>query len=243
VGSLPITGERTVPGVWHENYWFRRHEAVYLWARRWCAGAAVLEAGCGEGYGAELLRAAGARLVLGIDYDAATLDHVHRRYPGVAVVRGNLVQLPVGSGTLDLVVALQVIEHLWDQPRFVAECARVLRPGGTALISTPNRLTFPTGNVFHSRELEATELADVVGADLRVEELRGLSVGPRLAALDTALGGLVDAQLGQPPGSWAGPLADAVRSVRADDFVIAPDSARDPIRSCLDLIAVAVRDR
>ena len=50
---LELTGERTVPGIWHENYWFRRHEAAY----RWAAGAVdlcravVVEAGVGEGYG------------------------------------------------------------------------------------------------------------------------------------------------------------------------------------------------
>ncbi|MDN5854568.1 MAG: SAM-dependent methyltransferase, partial [Actinomycetia bacterium] len=52
---LPITGERTVPGIWHENYWFRRHEVVYERVAEFVAGLDVLEAGCGEGYGARLL--------------------------------------------------------------------------------------------------------------------------------------------------------------------------------------------
>ena len=58
---LPLTGERTVPGVSQENYWFRRHEAAYLALRDRCAGALVLEAGCGEGYGAGLLAEVAAR--------------------------------------------------------------------------------------------------------------------------------------------------------------------------------------
>ncbi|HXV93478.1 MAG TPA: SAM-dependent methyltransferase, partial [Pseudonocardia sp.] len=55
--GLPLTGERTVPGVPEENYWFRRHEVVYRALAPRCAGGVVLEAGCGEGYGADLLAA------------------------------------------------------------------------------------------------------------------------------------------------------------------------------------------
>ena len=49
-GPLPLTGERTVPGLAVENYWFRRHEVAYLHCVDICAGRDVLEAGCGEGY-------------------------------------------------------------------------------------------------------------------------------------------------------------------------------------------------
>jgi hypothetical protein len=43
-GTLPLTGERTVPGIWHENYWFRRHEAAYAFASGLVHGR-VLEVG------------------------------------------------------------------------------------------------------------------------------------------------------------------------------------------------------
>ena len=61
--QLALTGERTVPGIARENYWFRRHLVVYEALAPRCRGV-VLEAGCGEGYGADLLaarRAPGAR--------------------------------------------------------------------------------------------------------------------------------------------------------------------------------------
>src|SRR5262245_5353460 len=131
--GLPLTGERTVPGIAEENYWFRRHEAAYLRLLPQCEGARVLEAGCGEGYGADLVSQV-AGPVVALDYDVLTIAHVAARYRSVGPVRGNLVALPVASGSVDVVLNLQVIEHLWDQPGFLAECARVLVPGGLLVV-------------------------------------------------------------------------------------------------------------
>ena len=245
--TLPLTGERTVPGIVEENYWFRRHEAAYRALRSYCRGAVVLEAGCGEGYGADLL-ARDAAAVVGLDYDALTAAHVARAYPAVRVVRGNLAALPLRSSTVDIVANLQVIEHLWDQEGFLAECARVLRPGGRLLVTTPNRITFSPGrdtplNPFHTRELSPSEMDSMLtGAGFAVEYLGGLCHGPRLARLDAAFGGsLIDAQVrvAVEGGSWPDELRAAVARVTADDFVVGP---RD-LESCLDIVAVAVAGR
>ena len=163
---LPLTGERTIPGLDVENYWFRRHEVVYQRLAQRCAGREVLEAGCGEGYGADLI-AGVARRVIAVDYDEATVAHVRARYPRVEVIHGNLAELPLADGSVDVVVNFQVIEHLWDQPQFVSECARVLRPSGLLMVSTPNRITFSPGrdtpiNPFHTRELNADELTELL---------------------------------------------------------------------------------
>lgn len=243
--SLPLTGERTVPGVARENYWFRRHEAAYLALAPYCAGGVVLEAGCGEGYGADLLAGA-ARLVCAVDYDALTVAHVATAYPRVRAVRGNLAGLPIRSSTVDVVANLQVIEHLWDQPGFLAECRRVLRPGGRLLVTTPNRITFSPGrdtplNPFHTRELSAAELDGLLReAGFTVELLAGLGHGPRLRELDARLGGsIIEAQVavavdGSP---WPDELLTAVASVRTADFEI---GAGD-LDASLDLVAVATR--
>ena len=251
--QLPLTGERTVPGIAEENYWFRRHEAAYLNLAHHCAGAVVLEAGCGEGYGADLL-AGTARQVIGLDYDAFTAAHVAKAYPAVRTVRGNLAALPVRTGAVDVVANLQVIEHLWDQEGFLLECHRVLRPGGLLLVTTPNRITFSPGrdtplNPFHTRELAGGELAGLLrDAGFTVEFLGGLAHGPRLRELDAALGGsIIDAQLevavsGEP---WSAQLLDAVTSVTSADFEITSagsggDSAGSGnIDASLDLVAVA----
>lgn len=245
--ELPLTGERTVPGIPEENYWFRRHEAAYVALARHCAGALVLEAGCGEGYGADLL-ATVARHVIAVDYDEPATHHIRGRYPDVDVLRANLAVLPVRSVTVDVVASFQVIEHLWDQKGFLAECFRVLKPGGLLLVTTPNRRTFSPGrdtplNPYHTRELAADELAELlIGFD--VEFLGGLRHGPRLRALDAGYGGsLIDAQadvvLGHLPGQaeWPQELLADVASITAADFEIRVDD----VDASLDLVAVARR--
>jgi SAM-dependent methyltransferase len=225
-----------VPGIPEENYWFRRHEAAYLDLVRYCEDAVVLEAGCGEGYGADLL-AMVARLVCGLDYDALTARHARKTYPDVRVVRGNLATLPFGESTVDIVANLQVIEHLWDQEGFLAECHRVLRPGGRLLITTPNRLTFSPGrdtplNPFHTRELAPAELSQLlIGAGFTVERLEGLRHGPRVA--DAIIERQVEVAVSGSP--WPAELLAEVSAVTSDDFVV---SAED-VDSSLDIVAVA----
>ncbi len=247
-GALPLTGERTIPGLAEENYWFRRHEVVYQRLRDRCAGRDVLEAGCGEGYGADLI-ADVARQVIGLDYDEATVAHVRARYPRVDMRHGNLAELPLPDGSVDVVVNFQVIEHLWDQPQFVAECARVLRPAGVLLMSTPNRVTFSPGrdtpiNPFHTRELNAGELTELLeGAGFTLEAMLGVYHGGALVELDAKHGGsIIDAQVARAlaDAPWPDELLADVASVTADDFDLTDAADRD-IDESLDLVAIAVR--
>jgi SAM-dependent methyltransferase len=243
--ALPLTGERTIPGIPEENYWFRRHEAAYQAMLPHCVGALVLEAGCGEGYGADLI-AAVARTVVALDYDITTARHVYRSYPRVVTVRANLAALPLAGASVDVVANMQVIEHLWDQRGFLAECARVLRPGGRLLLTTPNRITFSPGrdtplNPFHTRELSPSELDELLTeAGFVVETLTGLHHGPRLRELEAAHGGsIIGAQVDVVVSgeAWPGGLLADVASVSTSDFVL---SGYD-IQASLDLVAVAVR--
>lgn len=247
--ALHLTGERTVPGVPEENYWYARHEAAYLTLLPYCTDATVLEAGCGEGYGAALI-ARHARRVLALDYDEQAIAHVGRRYPGVGPVRGNLAFLPVGTAAVDVVANFQVIEHLWDQDGFLAECHRVLRPGGRLLVTTPNRLTFTPDsdtplNPYHTRELAPSELDELLRANgFEVELLHGLHHGEAVRALDERYGGsIIDAQLdvvmGNLPGqaTWPEALLADVAAIRATDFAIHGEG----LDASLDLVAVAVR--
>lgn len=246
--ALALSGERTVPGVPYENYWFRRHEVAYLDLRARCADRVVLEAGCGEGYGAALIAEVAAR-VLALDYDTDTVAHVRTAY-GLPATLANLQQLPLRDGAADTIMHSQTLEHLPDQPAFLAECHRVLRPGGELLVTTPNRLTFSPGrdtplNPYHTRELAPAELrALLTEAGFTVTELRGVRHGHRLRELDARYGGsLIEAQLDVVmhtlPGQaqWPPGLLADIEAIRAEDFTI---TSAD-IESSLDLVAVAVR--
>ena len=249
--DLPLTGERTLPDIPVENYWFRRHEAAYRAIAPLLPPGPVLELGVGEGYGADLVAA--GRRVLGLDYDAGTLAHVRGRYPHLAAVRGNAVAVPVRTAGVGAVVSLQLIEHLWDQPAHLAECARVLAPGGVLALSTPNRLTFSPGydpdrdrprNIYHSRELAAAELAALVEPVLPGATLYGLHAGPRLTELDATAyrrygTDLVTAQLAAAPADWPAGLAELVASVTVADFVLSTSD----IDAALDLVVLARRPR
>ena len=241
MGSLTLTGERTLPGIAAENYWFRRHEVAYRWVAPWCTGAVVVDAGCGEGYGAAAIRAV-AREVVALDYAPDVLTHVAARYPALRPARADLQRLPVRDGAAEVVVNLQTIEHLHDQAGFVAECARVLRPSGVLVVSTPNRITFSPGrdtplNPFHTRELNAAELAALLAPRFAVSRMLGVSHGRRIRRWERRHGPLVDAQLASSPDGWPQPVRRVVERVRAGDFEI---SAHD-LDGSLDLLTVAVR--
>jgi len=248
---MALTGERTVPGLAEENYWFRRHEVVYRRLADRCIGRDVLEAGSGEGYGADLI-ADVARHVIGLDYDDSAVAHVRARYPRVDMRQGNLAELPLPSASIDVVVNFQVIEHLWDQGQFVAECLRVLRPGGVLLMSTPNRITFSPGrdtpvNPFHTRELNAAELTELLeSAGFTIESMLGVFHGERLVELDARHGGsIIDAQIARAlaDAPWPEDLLADVTSVSSDDFDVVDTGRRDDrsIDDSLDLVAIAVR--
>jgi SAM-dependent methyltransferase len=240
--GLELTGERTVPGIAHENYWFRRHEAAYLALAPFCLGARLLEAGCGEGYGADLLARTAQAHVVALDADAQAITHVGRRYRSVHAVRADLQRLPLRDAAVEVVATLQVVEHLWDQRGFVAECARVLTPAGTLLLTTPNRLTFSPGrttplNPFHTREFAPAELVALLEARFAVTRLYGLHHGRRLRRFERRRGPLVDTLISGPPESWPEPVRRFVPTVRAADFVV----TEDDVGAALDLLVVAVR--
>ena len=156
---LEFTGERFVPWLSGEiayEHWHR-----YAFARRFVAGRRVLDAACGEGYGTALL-ARGAAQAIGLDLDPAAVAHARGAYagqPGLAFECGSVTAIPLPDASIDVVVSFETIEHLpaADQPRMIAEFARVLAPGGLLLISSPNRKVYSddTGysNPFHLHEL------------------------------------------------------------------------------------------
>jgi SAM-dependent methyltransferase len=242
---LELTGERTLPGAAGEQYWFARHEAAYRWltATAPVRGAVVVDAGSGEGYGAAILQAAGARAVLALEHDHGAARHSALTYRGVRTVRANLVDLPLADDAIDLVASLQVVEHLWDLSRFLAESRRVLGPAGQLIVTTPNRPVFSPGlgrgdkpiNPFHVEEFDASQLTELLQhSGFPRVMLLGVHHGDRLRSWERANGtGLVAAQLTGVGAGSTTELAAFVAGITAEDFVVGPPGGAQ------DLLAVA----
>ena len=159
VPPLSLTGERTLPDVPEENYWFRRHLVVYEWiaARAW--GRRVVDLASGEGYGSAVL-AQTADSVVGVEANPEAFEHARAKYPQVRFER-NMLEL--WSGDVDCVVFLQTIEHVQDPDAVMAHVRELIGPSGVAYVSTPNVLTLAppgaakSGNPWHVREYRAQE--------------------------------------------------------------------------------------
>ena len=110
VPPLSLTGERTLPDVPAENYWYRRHLVVYKWIAERCRGLEVVDLACGEGYGTDVLARSASR-VTGVDANPDAHEHARLKYtrPGVRFVR-DLVESY--DERCDAVVFLQTIEHV-----------------------------------------------------------------------------------------------------------------------------------
>jgi 2-polyprenyl-6-hydroxyphenyl methylase/3-demethylubiquinone-9 3-methyltransferase len=98
-------------------------------------GAVLLDAGCGGGLLAPHVRGLGYRHV-GVDLRQAGLRQSAGR--GVTAVAGDVTALPLRTGSADVVVAGEILEHVTDLPGTVAEVCRVLRPGGLVVLDTLN---------------------------------------------------------------------------------------------------------
>lgn len=156
-----FTGERVIPGEVDIDL-LNEHVARYAFAARLARGKRVLDAGCGAGYGAARLTAC-ARQVVAIDIAPEAVEGACRQYgfARLQFLRGDCRDLPFQSGSFDLVVAFEVIEHLQEWERLLAEARRVLAPCGEMIISTPNRLYYsesrPGPNPFHVHEFDYEE--------------------------------------------------------------------------------------
>lgn len=196
-----FTGERFLPQcsgeIWAEH-WHR-----YLFAAAHVAGCDVLDAACGEGYGAALL-ARHAKSVIGLDIDGPTIAAARAKYavPALRFAAGSVTAMPFADASFDCVVSFETLEHLAEQQAMLAEMRRVLRPQGVLIISTPNRVEYSDKrdfhNEFHVRELSEAEFRDLLGRYFGAQRWYGqrLVFNSALWPLPTAAGTPMDTGTG-----------------------------------------------
>ena len=191
VPPLALTGERTLPDVPEENYWFRRHLAVYEWIAARVRELRVIDMACGEGYGSDVLAGTAAEVV-GVDANPEAHGHARLRYR-----RGNLRferdLVEVFSAPADAVVFLQTIEHLQDPGTVLEHFRSLVGERGTVYVSTPNVLTLaPAGaprsdNPWHVHEYRSSELERLCHGTFSSVEMYGLFHVRKLRAHELAL--------------------------------------------------------
>lgn len=188
---LALTGERTLPDVPEENYWFRRHLVVYEWIASQVGGRRVIDMACGEGYGSNVL-AEVASSVVGVDANPEAHEHAKLRYR-----RQNLSferdLIETFSAPAEAVVFLQTIEHLQDPGAALTHFKALAGEGGIVFLSTPNvRTLAPKGaersdNPWHVHEYTAQEFDSLCREHFTSVEMHGLFHARKLRAHEHAL--------------------------------------------------------
>lgn len=152
------------------------HLKRYVFAEPFCSGRDVLDLGCGVGYGTARL-AESARRVVGVDVDDETLEYARRRYAAANVefVHADATSLPFGDASFDAVCSFETVEHVSGHESMLREVARVLRPGGTFLVSTPRAeiTTRLPVNPHHRVEFSRADFAAALSAQFDEVEMYG----------------------------------------------------------------------
>ena len=165
-----IVPDDTEPGI------VAIHVKRYEFARPLCSDRDVLDAACGVGYGTSYL-AEVARRAVGVDVDADAIAYARRRYagPNVEFVRRDLAELDLPDASFDVVCSFETIEHLTQPEAFLAHAARVLRPDGVFVVSTPrvDVTTTSPENPFHTVELSRGDFEAMLGRHFGAVELYG----------------------------------------------------------------------
>ncbi len=166
LSELRFSGERMIPGEVPIDLELR-HRRRYEVAARYVEGKHVLDVGCGEGYGGDILAERAAH-VTGIDVSEQAIAHAAAKYgrPNLEFRRMSAERLLFEDNSFDAVVCLELIEHAKDHVAVMHEIRRVLKPGGVLILSTPNKRVVSPGsptplNEYHVREFGIRELREL----------------------------------------------------------------------------------
>ncbi len=159
-----------------DNFVLQRSRLAYHYAAKRIGEnqelGSVLEIGTGTGYGIEII-APHAKQYVTVDklLPPFTANELGKN---VEMVEATVPPLPFADASFDVVVSFQVIEHIEDDTRFVAEVHRVLKPNGRFIVSTPNIKMSLTRNPWHVREYTSSEFKALLATQFNAIELMGV---------------------------------------------------------------------
>jgi SAM-dependent methyltransferase len=178
------TGERVIPAAIkskEEYLIYLRNLFPYKFAKEKIPkNSLILDAGCGEGYGADYL-ANNFKRIIGIDVDKNVIAHAVNKYGGknceFKLYDGKTI--PFDNETFEAVISFQVLEHVKDDINYVSEIYRVLKKGGILLLTTPNKTNRlkpkqRPWNRFHLREYYPTELVNLLKIRFNEVNIQGI---------------------------------------------------------------------
>jgi SAM-dependent methyltransferase len=172
--SKVFTTEITSEEIPSDNPIHQRLLKAYVVAEDHIRGD-VLEVGCGEGRGIDRILPK-AKSYSAIDKIGEVIGQLKIKYPNGRFHSGNIPPLsPFADNSFDVVVTFQVIEHIKDDVNFLKEIYRVLKPGGVAMITTPNRPMSLSRNPWHIREYTGKELGDLTKKIFSRVEVKGIT--------------------------------------------------------------------
>ena len=207
VGTHARSPEEMSPREWDGE---RRRYEVIAAAALGHGGGRVLDVGVGDGHLLERLAHAGVDALAGVDLAQSRLDRVSRHVTAATSMelrQGSAEKLPFGDREFDTVTCSEVLEHLVDPAVAVREAWRVLRPGGTYVVTVPHneRIRWDvcphcgesSPRAGHLHSFDDAALADLMeGVGFVAEQCRGTYA---LINLDRWVGPLLRAL---PAGVW-----------------------------------------
>ena len=171
------TAERVSARDASDNFVFQRSILAYYKAAELVSGR-VLEIGTGMGYGVEVVAPAAERFITVDKSQAYSVD-----LPSNTEFRQMTVPpLDFADESFDYVISFQVIEHIKRDRDFVKEVSRVLRKGGSFIVSTPNAPMSLTRNPWHVREYRAEELRQLLAPHFESVEMLGVGGNEKVMA-------------------------------------------------------------
>ncbi len=177
---MPVyTTEIASDKITSDNPLHQRLLKAYYLAKPYIKGN-LLEVGCGEGRGVELLAPLSDTYVA-LDKITDVIDKLKKQHPSVRFIRANVPPFEdLKDDSFDVIVSFQVIEHIKNDRYFLEEIYRVLKPGGTALITTPNKLKSLTRNPWHIREYTSEELTNLANTIFDEVDMKGITGSSRV---------------------------------------------------------------